>query len=326
MIVPEEELSSHILSELNSLEGKVIRSTLSKLRAYSRYTTREFYLPVLDYLFLAHQIGNRSMGELAKEVGISRVTLSNIFDVLRLPRLTHEEAVKREVELGIGVHGVNIETGENYRDIGRKKIVELRLGALALTTEEHQKHGRYGWNKATQNPDFKSAGKRARLNPKVIGRYHISSINGYRSDIGFNAQSTWEANFARILIYCGRKFSVREKFALKVPEEYMHLFKSDETILSVDFAAKDPKGNSVFYEIMAHPLEGREGSAKLEMLLQQYPGINLRVIDRRFYDRVKVHFEERIKSAPYLHGWETPEDNLRTNPGKYLSPIIPAPI
>ena len=84
----------------------------------------------------------------------------------------------------------------------------------------------------------------------------------------------------------------------------------------MDFVVRDPRGNIVLYEIVAHPLENPVGYAKLEMLIHQYP-VDVRTIDRRFYDRLRKRFEDGINRDPLLSGWETLEDNLRTNPRKY---------
>ncbi|MEM5797493.1 MAG: hypothetical protein QXD72_02435 [Candidatus Aenigmatarchaeota archaeon] len=79
-----------------------------------------------------------------------------------------------------------------------------------------------------QDPEFRErqaeAARRARLNPNNVERYYLPTIRGYRGDIKLYAKSTWEANFARILLYCGREFYTGETFRLKVTDEYRELF------------------------------------------------------------------------------------------------------
>lgn len=158
--------------------------------------------------------------------------------------------------------------------------------------------------------------RRARSDPKNAGKYYLPTFKGYRKDIAFHAQSSWEANFARVLMYCGREFLTGETFRLQVPQDSRHLFVSNVTEMHVDFVSLDSRGNPLIYEIMAHPLENPVGFAKLEMLIQQYP-VSVRVIDPPFYERLKKRFEDKINSTSFLSGWETGKDNLKTNPQKY---------
>ncbi len=171
-----------------------------------------------------------------------------------------------------------------------------------------------------EDPQFKKrqaeAVSKARLDPKNIARYYLPTIKGYRGDVGFDAQSSWEANFARILICCGRKFYTGETFILEVPTEYREIIGSDKTKMRVDFVSETPRGDIVMYEIMAHPLEEPIGYAKLELLIQQHP-VDVHIIDKRLYKRLEAHFKARIDNDPMLAGWETSQDNLRTNPRRY---------
>ncbi|GEM_PF-4132993 len=172
-----------------------------------------------------------------------------------------------------------------------------------------------------ENPSFREkiaeASRRARLDPQNTDKYYLPSIQGFRRDINFYAQSMWEANIARILIYCDREFYTREIFRLNVPQRYTTLFNQRETELSVDFVIKDPRDNIILYEIMAHPLENPLGITKLEMLVEQYPQLNLRVIDERTYKRLEKNFKRKINHHSSLIGWEHSEDNVRNNPEKY---------
>jgi len=46
-------------------------------------------------------------------------------------------------------------------------------------------------------------------------------------------------------------------------------------------------------------------------------GLDVRIIDGKFYRRLEGRFKDRINNFPGLAGWETSGDNLRENPGKY---------
>lgn len=171
------------------------------------------------------------------------------------------------------------------------------------------------------NPDYEKrrieATRRARLDPNNIGKYALPTISGYRRDIDFIAQSTWEANFARVLMYCNRDFYTKEIFRLNVPDCYRHLFRSGETEMWIDFVTSDNRGSIVLYDIVAHPLEEPAGIAKMDMLRHQYPDLNVRIIDEETYERFRDYFEGKINDDMRFRGWETYQDNLRTSPQKY---------
>jgi hypothetical protein len=161
-------------------------------------------------------------------------------------------------------------------------------------------------------------GKRSlRADPDSSERPHLPTIQGYRKDIDYNAESAWEANMARILKYTGQEFYPKESFSLEVPDQYRDFFKFEITQTTVDFIAGEPEGNLVAYDLIPHPEEDPIGIAKTEMFKKQYPEIPLHVVDTDLYHKLKRRFEKKINSSPDLCGWETSEDNLFTNPKKY---------
>ena len=182
--------------------------------------------------------------------------------------------------------------------------------------ESHKKALSEKWRDPRFREKMVEAARGARLNPENMDKYYLPTIRGYRKDIDFYAQSAWEANLARVFMYCRREFSIGEVFRLKVPEKYKGMFESGVTEKRVDFMVEDPRGNMILYEIMAHPLENPVGYAKLELLIQQHP-VKIRTIDGKSYARLRRHFENKINNTPGLSGWEAKDDNLRTNPGKY---------
>ena len=95
MIISKEELSKYLGNDINSLEGKVSSNTLDKLRN-TPLASDESNLPVIDYIFLQHQKGNKSLAELSKEIGIACATLTRIFELYGLPKLTSAEATSRK--------------------------------------------------------------------------------------------------------------------------------------------------------------------------------------------------------------------------------------
>lgn len=173
------------------------------------------------------------------------------------------------------------------------------------------------WQDPAFREKFLEAARRARLDPANVGRYNLPTIKGERKDIGFYAQSTWEANFARVLLSCGREFDVRQNFMLEVPEEYADLFPKGKTETNIDFLTLDPRGNSVLYEIMSYPKKYPVGWAKLEMLTTQYPMFRVVPVTDRLYKRLQQRFEAEINADPLFAGWETKKDNLKSNPTKF---------
>ncbi|HYD34634.1 MAG TPA: hypothetical protein VD999_01060 [Vitreimonas sp.] len=137
---------------------------------------------------------------------------------------------------------------------------------------------------------------------------------GYRSDIGFFAQSAMEANVARVFMHSGKEFMVGMVLELQVTEEFSDLFNGPFTRFNVDFTLTDRSSRTVIYELMAHPFEDPEGWAKLTMAQQQYPDIIFKVIDQKLYKRLQNRFEDAINNSAKFHGWEKTGFNLRTNP------------
>jgi len=67
---------------------------------------------------------------------------------------------------------------------------------------------------------------------------------------------------------------------------------------------------------MSHPSENETDWAKLEMIANQYQ-IKVVPITKRMYQRIKERFKDKIEQSGAFNGWETYQDNLRTNPAKY---------
>ncbi len=154
---------------------------------------------------------------------------------------------------------------------------------------------------------------------KLLTQNYLSlhTVYGYRGDLGFPTWSTWEANLARILIYCGRLFESRKILELKVDEKYENIFQGKKIDVIIDFLVVDNRENIYLYEILVKSFKKQEGMAKLEMILEQYPNLDLRIINQSYYERLERWFKDKINSDSRFIGWETYKDNLKTNPEKY---------
>ncbi|MBI2581305.1 hypothetical protein HYV85_05895 [Candidatus Woesearchaeota archaeon] len=375
-----DQLTEHLGNELSDLEGKVSAAVMERLEAYDAITSSEFYLPVIDYFFLAHQQGGKSHIDLAREVGIGKSTVRKIFLLYGLPIVGRAEATKRKLAdpdyqkrvaqtsretmyrlkqdpefrkkqaaaSSAVFHNLwdNPEFAQEVAERGRKQFNERWKDAgfrqrqhdglekelekrwhdpeanpafRERFAETHKKSTRQLW----ENPQFRKkiaeASRDARYRPEGLNsRTHIPSIHGYRRDIGFYAQSMWEANLARAFMTSHANFSRRQTFQLRVPEEHRQAIGSEKTDLTVDFAVRDPKTHKVtLYEVMAHPLEAPVGRIKLELLRQQFPQFRVVAVDPKYYETLRNEFAAKISRSGWLCGWETTKDNLRTNPEKY---------
>lgn len=103
-------------------------------------------------------------------------------------------------------------------------------------------------------------------------------------------------------------------YELTVPERLQTLFKSGSVKEKLDFLVKDPRGNLVRYKIV--PKYQKKTYAKAELSREQH-GIRVKIITERQYKRLEERFRGRIEQDERFSGWETAEDNLRTNPSKY---------
>jgi hypothetical protein len=102
------------------------------------------------------------------------------------------------------------------------------------------------------------------------------TTGGFRKDLGHPTRSSWEANFARILIY------------LKIPYDYEeHTFKLKEgDTYTPDFYV--PSKNK-FYEI-----KGWETNDKHYRFIEQYPDKKLIIIKDKQYTRIIRKFSKSI--------------------------------
>ena len=177
-----------------------------------------------------------------------------------------------------------------------------------------------------QDPNYRDhitqALRRFRSDPANRDRFVLPTIHGFRSDIGFYAQSAWEANVARVFELTGREYLVGAVLDLKVAPEHQDLFQASETTLNIDFLTLNKRGQTVCFELMAHPLEDPESWAKIEMARQQYPEFAIRIIDERFYNRLQSRYEKAVNNNASLHGWEKTGFNLKTKPEVFVVIIV----
>jgi len=130
----------------------------------------------------------------------------------------------------------------------------------------------------TRKEGFKSGRLKA---PDVIGRSQGRS--GYRSDLGHFVRSSWEANFARLMVFLGVEYRY----------EYKVFIFSDDDTYRPDFYL--PHLNS-WVEIKGHWFE--EAIKKVEFFHREYPEEKLDIIERTPYIKLQRKF------AKYIPNWE----------------------
>ena len=114
----KEDVAQYLGNDLSTLEGKVSTAVFEKLTEFDSSTTRNFWLPAVDYLFLAHHLGGKSHTDLAKEVGIGKSTVRKIFVLYGLPAMGRAEALKRKLE--------NPEYHQHQAEISRATMYRLK--------------------------------------------------------------------------------------------------------------------------------------------------------------------------------------------------------
>lgn len=115
------------------------------------------------------------------------------------------------------------------------------------------------------------------------------SIQGYYKGIPHYVRSTWEINFAFILLYLKRDYRYESKtFKIKDGSRYLPDFY-------------DVRRN-FFYEIKGS-WRG-DSQEKMEKFLQEYPNVKVHLIDRDKYIRIYQFFAKKIKLVESFHNYK----------------------
>lgn len=263
-----------------------------------------------EYRAIMAKVASRSLSQLWQDPEFRAAALERSREAMTILNSDPEfraKSVKKRRELMLD---------PEYRD----QFSETRRQvALAVWDDPEFRTKMSGVHKALwQNPEYRAriteSIRQAQAEPSYREKLVLPTIHGYRSDIGFYAQSAWEANVARIFQSVGRDYAIGTGLKLEVTDEFQFLFQNHDTVFNVDFSTIDKRGRVVMFELMAHPLEDPISWAKIEMVKRQHPELVIRAIDEAFYGRLRSRFEDPINSNPRLHGWERTGFNLRTHP------------
>lgn len=147
---------------------------------------------------------------------------------------------------------------------GRKLTDEHRLKISKVRIEK-------GLSKGKNNPMY---GK----SPKNTKGFK----SGFRKDIGHYVRSSWEANFARILQYLNKNY--------KFEPDVFELIDKDKNELTY---RPDFKVGDKYYEVKGFWYD--DAKEKFELFKQQYPEIEIEVINNEKYKKLKNAYKDKIK-------------------------------
>ena len=314
MIIQKKQLEEYLGRQLSDLEGKLHKQTLNKLKEAEQKMTPYFKGSLIDYLFLEHQQGYKSLRYLSKEIGTNTGILSRIFDIYNLPQLTQAEATRKNWEDDEFRKRHAEAVRKNWEDDEfRKRHAEAVRKMLDKRWEddEFRKRNAEATRKNWEDDEFR---KRQAEAVRQARKSEIPRIKGYRIDIQRNAKTTAEANLVRTIMYCNRKESGERAYELNIPEEYKKFFKTNKTKITLDSLTPDSRENLKGYLILPRPQQ--KSYIKAELLREQY-GIIVTIITEEKYKRVESWFSKKIENDGRFKGWETEKDNLKTNPKKY---------
>lgn len=180
---------------------------------------------------------------------------------------------------------------------GRRVTTDKERAVYSETMKRTWREGRIDTSKHwTKTPEGKAhlskLGKGRKLGPQPnmsLGAQrrvrtkretlYTSAIGGTRADLGAYFRSNWEANFARVLNYQGKRWEYEPKtFQLEPSFSY-----------TPDFYVID---ENVFYEIKGR-MDDR-ARRQLSLMSQVHPDIVLRVIESAQYDLLRVQYKHLV--------------------------------
>ena len=118
-----------------------------------------------------------------------------------------------------------------------------------------------------------------------LERQYTKGIGGIRSDIGHYVRSSWEANFARILLFLGMPYEYEKKvFYLTHPNGHIVSYRPDFEI------------NNIFVEVKGW--WDVKSQLKKELMSLQHPQISVLYISENEYQVLEDYY------AKFIPKWE----------------------
>lgn len=197
-----------------------------------------------------------SIEDIAKLYDMTYAPMQRFFKKHSIKRRTLSEAQQISCKTGVGLKRWQEKNGSWYRGLDK---TDPRV--VAAIEKGRATQVRNGKNKGSKNPMY------GRVAPNAAG---------YRKDLGRYFRSSWEANFARILVALGFDY-VYEPDTFKL---------SDGTTYTPDFFV--PAKNK-YYEI-----KGFERNNKFVQFHKDFPSIRIKIVKEELYDRILHRFSNRI--------------------------------
>lgn len=202
-----------------------------------------------------YSIGN-SIKSIAQIYGVTYAPMQRFFKKHGIKRRTLSEAQQISTKSMLGLKKWQETHGSWYRGLDKN---DPRVAAVIEKGRATQI--RNGKNKGAKNP--------------MYGRTTHGAI-GYRKDLGQFFRSSWEANFARMLVALGLDY-VYEPHAYEL---------DDGTTYTPDFFV--PVKNK-YYEI-----KGFERNNKFVQFRKKFPEIRIKMVKEDFYARLLCRLSSRI--------------------------------
>jgi hypothetical protein len=166
--------------------------------------------------------------------------------------------------------------------MGKKKSDSHKLALKEAKAKEDKGHrAKINGDNRRGKPMSKEAIEKISNNSHVKHPYGFKS--GIREDLGHFVRSTWEANYARILKYLNVQYEFEP--------DIIWLKRSDGTEISY---RPDFKVGNLYIEIKGYWYG--DAIEKMKMLKEQYPDIEVKIIDARIYNRLQKVYKNKINN------------------------------
>ena len=237
----------------------------------------------------------------------------NIYENSERQKFHFNLNIKNNIYSGISFKTFDICLKEVY---SKEHLSEIRKERISKTmsktkkTKEHNNNVSLSMKKAWREGKFNSektiearkigyasrksfSGKNNPMFGKPAPKGSGSGISGFRKDINLYVRSTWEANFARILLYLNIEFEYENNVFYFNIENNSHSYRPDFFI----------KRKNMYYEIKGHAKSRKEwvcdckgcNKTRNGILHIKQKGYKIKIIGKKEYNRILKKFYKNIK-------------------------------
>lgn len=210
--------------------------------------------------------------------------------------------VSDETKIKIGAAGM----GRDPWNKGLTKETDSRLMDISKKITEYNKN----MPQETRNKIAQTLKKKYRDGMKIS-----NAKTGLRKDLGMSFRSTWEANYARLLLYKNKDIIYeKDRFSLYKDDKMKCVYVTDFKI-----------GEKEYIEIKGHAFSNEKWTCnckrcirdkeKMRLLKDQYPDIKMKIIGKKEYKEIYDKYEYIIPN------WEKSKGEIIFSPKKYKQKI-----